>query len=205
MKLTVGRGIAVGGFAAAASMALLINGADAHHPEVAASSTCANGQAAVRINSSSWITDIPDHRYNPNIAISFDGAVIGSGSYVPSNGYAFTLLYGAPADGRTHTVRATAVGAFGPSGEYNGVGEYRETTVTLPVDCESTATTTTTAPTTTAPATTTTAAGSVTTTTGAGLGQTDVTTTTVPVAVGGVVETRPDAAVPVAVIPRFAG
>ena len=180
-------------------MALLINGADAHHPEVSASSTCASGQAAVRIDSASWISDIPDHRYNPNIAISFDGAVIGSGSYVPSNGYAFTLLYGAPADGRTHTVRATAVGAFGPSGEYGNIGEYRETTVTLPVNCASTATTTTTAP------TTTTTTAPVTTTTAAGLGATGVTTTTVPVIVGGVVETRPDAAVPVAVIPRFAG
>ena len=159
MKLTAGRGIAIGGFAAAASMALLINGADAHHPEVSASATCASGSSAVRIDSSSWITDNPDHRYNANISISWDGTVIGSGAYLPTNSYEFILLYTAPADGTTHTVRATAAAGFGPVGEFDGVGEFRETTVTLPVDCTSTATTTT------APATTTTAARTATTTT----------------------------------------
>ena len=159
----------------------------------------------MRIDSTSWITDLNDHRYNANVAISFDGAVVGSGAYLPGNGYGFTLLYSTPADGRAHTVRATAVAGFGPTGEFGGVGEFRETTVTLPVDCSSTATTTTT---TTPPGTvtTTTAPGSVTTTVpGANSGIDLTTTTAVPVVVGGIIETRPDAAVPVAVIPRFAG
>lgn len=197
MKLTAGRITAIGGLAAAASMVFLVAGADAHHPEVTTSAVCVNGRAQVRIDTASWVTDVPDHRYNSNVSVSWDGTVVGSGAFLPSNNYAFSITYTTNADGSTHTVRATAIAAWGPNGEYGFPGEYREATVTLPTNCV--ATTTTAAPTTTASGGTTTTAGNVATSTST------TTTTAVPVIVGGETETRPDVAPPIVVQPRFAG
>ena len=193
MKLTAGRIAAVGGLAATASMVLLMAGADAHHPEVSASAPCEDetGRALVQIKAESWSQAGygDEHRYNANVSVSFDGVTVGSGAFLPSNNFSFTVKYSAKADGATHTVRATAVAGFGPVGEFGSAGEFRESTVKLPIDCKETAPTTTT----TKPVTTTT-----TTTPPA-------TTTTVPTEVGGVVQSRPDVAAPIVVVPRFAG
>lgn len=195
MKLTAGRITAIGGLAATASMVLLMAGADAHHPEVSASSSCADGLARVRIDAVSWTTDTPDHRYNANVSISFDGATVGSGAFLPTNNYAFGVTLSIAADGATHTVRATALAGFGPAGEFGLQGEFREATVTLPVNCTVAVTTTTNA-----------APGATTTTVAANSGvDAGTPTTTVPVIVGGAIETRPDVAPPIVVQPRFAG
>lgn len=195
MKLTAGRITAIGGLTAAASLAFLVAGADAHHPEVSTSAVCSNGQAQVRINTASWETDTPEHRYNSNVQLSWDGTTIGGGAFLPSNNYAFSITYTTTADGSTHTVRATAVPAWGPNAEYGFPGEFRETTVTLPTNCV--------APTTTAAPTTTVGSTTVTTPTTTVAGTTP--TSTVPVIVGGETETRPDVAPPIALQPRFAG
>ncbi len=183
-----------------AAIALLPPGADAHHPEITASASCADGLATVRIVAVAWDSSTPDHRQNPDIGVSFGGQSVGRGAFLPGNGYTFTVVHQAPADGRTYTVRATSLAPWGVAGEYGSVGEYSQTRVTLPSNCE--APTTTSAPTTTVPATTSTAAPTTTTVSGSGSG---VTSTTAPAVVGGVVETRPDVAVPVNTPPRFAG
>lgn len=193
MKLTAGRITAIGGLAAASSLLLLVPSADAHHPEVSTSAVCVNGQAQVRIDTASWVTDTPEHRHNSDVRVAWDGTTVGSGAFLPSNNYAFSITYTVTADGSTHTVRATAIPAWGPSGEFGSPGEFRETTVTLPTNCV--VATTTTAP-------------SNTTTTVPDSGATTTTTTapaTVPVIVGGATETRPDVAPPIVVQPRFAG
>ena len=193
MKLTAGRVTAIGGLATAASLVLLMSGADAHHPEVSASASCADGQAVVRIAAISWVTDNEAHRYNSNVSVSFDGTVVGSGAFAPTT-FGFTVLHNAPADGASHVVRATAVAGFGPTGEFGSEGEFRETTVVLPVDCASTATT--------VPPTTTVV--SVTTVPSTGGSATTTTAGEVPVVVGGEVETRQPAN-PIVVLPKFAG
>ncbi len=196
MKLTAGRITAIGGLAATASMVLLMAGADAHHPEVSASSSCADGLARVRIDAVSWASDTPDHRYNANVSISFDGTTVGSGAFLPTNNFAFAITLSTAADGATHTVRATAVSGFGPAGEFGLQGEFREATVTLPANCTVVVTTTTTTAT----------PGATTTTVAANSGvDAGTPTTTVPVIVGGTIETRPDIAPPIVVQPRFAG
>lgn len=197
MKVTPGRIGAVGGLAAVAAIALLPPGADAHHPEISASAVCAAGLAEVRIVAAAWESDTPDHRQNPDVSVSFGGQSVGRGAFLPSNNYSFTVVHRAPADGRTYTVRATSVAPWGVAGEFGSAGEFTETTVTLPTNCEATPTT---APSTTqAPATTTTVAA------GSGSSVSVTTTTSGPAVVGGVVETRPVAPAPVVVQPRFAG
>ncbi len=201
MKVTTARIGVIGGVAAVAAITLLPPGADAHHPEITASAVCADGLAEVRIVAMAWQSTTPDHRYNPDIRVLFDGRQVGQGAFLPSNNYGFTIVHRAPADGRTYTVRATSNAPWGPSGEYGSTGEFTDTRVTLPADCDATAPTTTVAPTTTAAAPTTT---TTTTVAGGGAG-TIITTTTVPTVVGGVVETRPVAPAPIAVAPKFAG
>lgn len=199
MKLTAGRITAVGGLAATASLVFLMAGADAHHPELTASSVCSNGLAEVRINTFSWDTEDLGHRYNSNVEVTVGNVVAGRGAFTPANNYAFSLVYRTPADGSTRTVRATALVAWGPNGEFGYPGEFRDTTVTLPTNCVVAATT----------STTTTAPSGATTTTTAPTGATTTAPTTtaanVPVIVGGQTETRPDVAPPIVLQPRFAG
>jgi hypothetical protein len=162
--------------------------ADAHHPDIEAHTVCVDTSAKVTIDVTSWTeTDEPARRVDGNVSVSWDGAVVGHGAFTPENSYHFTVTLSLPADGTTHVANATAVAPFGPAGEYGYEGSYREVSVTLPTTCTPT---TTTAPTTTAAPTTTVA---------------PVTTTTAPtpVQVLGESVTRP--AVPVEVLPKFAG
>jgi hypothetical protein len=187
--------IVTGGFG------VLVRGADAHHPEVAATAVCANGTVQVSIRSTSWETDEAPRRYNSDVSISFDGVVVGRGAFLPTNGYTFTITTQAVPDGGSHIVRATALAAFGPAGEFGDAGAFREAAVTLPSGCQNGPSSTTTSPPTAT--TTTSIAPAPTSTTVAA----PSTTSTVPVAVGGIIETRPEAraALPVEVAPRFAG
>ena len=187
--------IVAGGFV------VLVRGADAHHPEVTATAVCANGTALVSIRSTSWETDEAPRRYNSDVSISFDGVIVGRGAFLPTNAYTFTTTTQVVPDGGSHIVRATAIAAFGPAGEFGDAGAFREVAVTLPTGCPNGPSTTTTSPPTVIP--TTSIAPAPTSTTVAA----PSTTSTVLVAVGGITETRPEAraAVPVEVVPRFAG
>jgi hypothetical protein len=172
----------------AAGLLTLTQLADAHHPEIEAVTVCENTTANVTFTVSSWAeTDEQPRRVNNDIVVSWDGVPIHNGQFTPGNSYKFTFTKSFPADGTTHVATATAAAAFGPNEEYGFEGEFRSVKVTMPEPCPPAATTTTTAPvvtTTTAPV---------------------VTTTTAPqvVQVLGESVTRP--AVPVEVLPRFAG
>lgn len=156
--------------------------ADAHYPTIEATAVCVDTEAQITIKVTSWQTDENAHRQNANISVSWDGVPVASGSFTPANGYAFTVAVMAPADGAAHTIVATAVAPFGPSGEFGFAGTTNETTVTLPKSC---APVPTTAPPTTAPPTT--------------------TVQQVVTEVLGTTVTRADVATPVEVLPRFAG
>ena len=182
--------IALTGVTAAAVglLALTTGVSDAHHPEVEVA--CISAPANIRVTSTAWDAPTLDERVNDNIEITFDGVPVGVGGFNAANNYTFTLDVVAPVSTGTHVVRATSLHPWGileNDPDPIGVGEFREATVVLPCGA-AIATTTTVAPTTTAPATT-----------------VPATTTTVPTEVGGVTVTRPPAAVPVDVNPRFAG
>lgn len=198
-----------------ATFALMMRGADAHHPEVTASAVCADGQSIVTIRATSWETDEAPRRHNNDVVVTFDAVVVGRGVFVPSNQYSFEIPYRTATDGATHTVRAAAVAPFGPQGEFGDAGSFRETTVTTPSNCSPAA-----APTTTIASTSTTvpvapgAPGGTTGTSttlpsapGTGAGTVTAPTPTVVVDVLGAAESRTGnaAAVPVEVLPRFAG
>ncbi len=196
LRLAIAAAVTVAG-----GFGVLVRSADAHHPEVAATAVCANGTALVSIRSTSWETDEASRRYNSDVSISVDGVVVGRGAFLPTNQYSFTITTQAVPDGGSHIVRATAVAAFGPAGEFGDAAAFREAAVTLPSGCPN------------GPSPTTTSPLSVTTTTSIAPTPTPTTvvatatTSTVPVAVGGIIETRPEAraASPVEVVPRFAG
>jgi hypothetical protein len=173
----------VGALAALPALGLLAvtQLADAHHPEVEASAVCSNDIANVSVKVTSWTADEPPRRANSLVSVSWDGVQKATGSFTAANDYTFSVALAVPADGTTHTVTATAVNPFGPAGEYGFEGSFRETSVTLPTDC--------TPPTTT-----------VTTTTAA-----PQPVEVQPAEVLGTSVTRPDVAVPVEVLPRFAG
>lgn len=132
----------------------ILRSADAHFPGVEVTVECVDVRATLRVLVVSWNTDEPDRRYNDRVRVDIDGTPIGEGQFLPSNEFAFTLTTTLPADGRTVTVRATAVNDFGPNHEHGFAGTFRETRATLPESCvpATTATTTTTTTTTTRPA-----------------------------------------------------
>ena len=178
-------GVAV---AAAGLLALTQGGADAHHPEVEV--TCLSAPATIRVTATAWDAPTLDERVNDNVEITFDGVPVGVGGFNAANDYTFTLDVVAPVETGTHVVRATSLHPWGSQEDDPdpvGIGEFRETTVTLPCGVV-----TTTAPVTTLAPTTTTTAPAPTTTAPA-------PTTTVPTEVEGVTVTRPDVATPVAV------
>ncbi len=179
-------------FLPAAGLLAVTQLADAHHPEIAATTVCLDTTARVTINVNSWAdTDEPARRVDRDISVTWDGQVVGRGEFSPANNYRFTVVLTVPADGTTHVATATAEAPFGPNGEYGFQGEFRSVTVKLPTPCvpAPTTTTTTTTSTTTAPPPV-----------------VNVPTTTAPeTQVLGETVTRPAVAVPVEVLPRFAG
>jgi hypothetical protein len=191
---------AVAGVASVAAIAgavLLAPGAaDAHHPEVDVS--CISAAGMIRIAAVAWDAPTEIERLNDYIEIRFDGRVVHIGEFSRANNYSFTFDYDASgAAPGPHVVRATSVHGWGPDEadpDPIGIGAYREDTIVLPCATWPTTTTTTTSTSTT---TTTTVAAPTTTA--------PVTTTTIAATVGGVVELRPEPAVAVPTLPRFAG
>jgi len=170
--------------------------ADAHYPDISATTACVDTRAQVTIEVTSWTeTNEPLLRVDRDITVTWDSQLVGRGEFTPANNYHFTVVLTVPADGTTHIATATAVAPFGPNGEYGFEGSFRQVSVTLPATCPPPPTTTVAPPptTTVAPPPTTTVAPPPTTTTGP---QTEVLGETV---------TRPAVAVPVEVLPRFAG
>ena len=170
----------VGSVAATAALAgalfLTTQGADAHHADVAV--VCLAAPATIRVTAVAWDAPTADGRVNNAIVITFDGAVTFTGSFNAANGYTFSTDFVAPVATGTHVVRATAASGWGPDASID-IGEFREATIALP--CGPPPSTTTSLP--AAP-----------------------TTTVLPVEVLGTTVTRPpDIAVPVDVLPRFAG
>ena len=167
--------------------------ADAHYPDISAATACVDTKAQVTIEVTSWTeTNEPLLRVDRDISVTWDSQLVGRGEFTPANNYHFTVVLTVPADGTTHVATATAVAPFGPNGEYGFAGTFRQVSVTLPVTCRP-ATTTASPTTTVAPPPTTTTVAPPPTTTGP---QTEVLGETV---------TRPAVAVPVEVLPRFAG
>ncbi len=175
--------------------------ADAHYPDISATAACLDTRAQVTIEVTSWTeTNEPLLRVDRDITVTWDSQLVGRGEFTPANNYHFTVVLTVPADGSTHVATATAVAPFGPNGEYGFAGSFRQVSVTLPVTCLP-ATTTTASPTTTvAPPPTTTVAPPPTTTVAP-----PPTTTGPQTEVLGETVTRPAVAVPVEVLPRFAG
>jgi hypothetical protein len=166
--------------------------AAAHHPEIQATPQCVSGTLArITVTTSAWATPDASHRINSNVQLTV-GSQTFPGAFTAANGYQFSVTLDVPANGATYTARATAVAPWGPNGEFGSAGEFRETTVTAPLECvvapttSTTSTTSTTVPTTTLPPTT--PSSSVAPTTAA------VTTTapptTIGVQVGGIIEER---------------
>jgi len=180
--LVVG-GIAVGTtLLAAAALAITGGAADAHHADV--SVLCLAAPGTVRITATAWDAPTPEGRINHSIAIAYDGATVATGAFTAENGYSFTIDFVAPDATGSHTVRATATSAWGPNETIRETGEVREATVSLPCG----------------PALVLPEVVVVTTT------STTSTTSTVPVEVLDSTVTRvPAAALPVEVLPRFAG
>jgi hypothetical protein len=148
------------GAAVVVTLALGITAASAHHPDVVATNVCVNGTPSIQVTASAWVTDWgDDHRVNHNVRIDVTGNGVnltGSGAFAGPS-YAFTRTFAvAGAEGKTLTVRATAVVPWGPNEEFGSAGTFSETTVTVANPCPvSTTTTTTTPPSTTAAPTTT--------------------------------------------------
>jgi hypothetical protein len=126
-------------FLASVSTALLLitNPAYAHHPEISAEAICDAeiGSVVINYTSTAWDSGDPASRENARIDISFDGGVVGTGSYEAPD-YSFSDSKAAPAGssaGDVVTVTATAVADWGNG---SAGGDSRSTTVTIPEgDC----------------------------------------------------------------------
>lgn len=117
---------------------LLSSAAYAHHPEIEAEAVCepTTGDVTINYTSEAWnpygVNDV--YRENPLIEIDFDGTVVGSGAFEPTD-YAFSGSAPAPAGsmaGDTVVVTATAIGTWGDG---QPGGDFRSTNVTIPDDC----------------------------------------------------------------------
>lgn len=173
--------LVVGSASVAALILTTVGAADAHHADV--SVVCLAAPATIRITATAWDAPTAEGRVNHAIVITFDEQVVATKAFDAENNYTFTVDFVAPTTTGTHVVRATATRPWGPNETINDIGATREATIDLPCGPAVPA------PTTTVVATT-----------------TSTTTTTAPPEVLGVTETRPpETAVPVEVLPRFAG
>jgi len=138
-----------------AGMAMVFAGpASAHHPDITvATGECRDGVPTIVITSTAWPNADPARRVNPSIGITIDGVQVATGAFAAPD-YSFTRIV--PTTAGPHVVRATALAAWGPDGEFGNVGEYSEVSVVVAPCPEGSTTTasTTTASTTTASSTT---------------------------------------------------
>lgn len=108
----------------------------AHHPNVTASAACSNGVAVINYTASSWDPGNPNgDGDNPEIDIKFNGVVLASGAFLPTQTPPdqFSGTVNAPQGATTVDVQAIAVGIWGdgyPAGDVSGI-----VTVTIPTDC----------------------------------------------------------------------
>ena len=121
--------------------------ASAHHPEISAQISCGEtGTVVVSFVATSWTTPEADRRVNSSVAVDIVVAGvttrITTGAFTVGDGYRFggTATLARPTAGVV--VRATALAAFGPQGEYGSQGASRETTVLALPMCPDGATTT---------------------------------------------------------------
>lgn len=125
----------------------------AHHPEITAEPDC-NG--VVVAHAEAWETDNADHRYNDNVQIAYrivgagSGATgasfipVATGKFLPENNYQFTVAFSVSTSIKQIVVRATALNDWGPNHQFKGDSDFREVTVTLPLNCNDIVETTTT-------------------------------------------------------------
>lgn len=133
---------------------LITEQASAHHPEITAEAECSNGLTSVTVaHAEAWQTEDEDHRYNDSIQIAYRAVddisftSVGTGKFLPSNGYKFSLAFSVPTSAKQIVVRATALANWGPQQQFQGDSDFREVTVDLPLNCNDLIETTTTTPT----------------------------------------------------------
>ena len=121
-------------FVTSAGLLAFAPGASAHHPEISAQISCGEtGTVVVSFVATSWTTPEADRRVNSSVAVDIVVAGvttrITTGAFTVGDGYRFggTATLARPTAGVV--VRATALAAFGPHGEYGSQGASRETTV----------------------------------------------------------------------------
>lgn len=135
--------------------------ASAHHPEVEVVTLCPEGIPTIDVTAKAWESApfgmSEDHRINTDILVEVDGPSLHleqSGAFVAPN-YSFTSRFALPTStiGQTLTVTVTAIGNWGPNGEYPSYpSPTDEAFVTIPPTCDGGtggSSTTTEAPTTT--------------------------------------------------------
>ena len=138
--------------------------------------TCLAWPATVRVTATAWDAPTLDERVNHDVQVAFDGVPVATGQFLATNGYTFTLDFEAPVATGTHVVRVTTLARWGANeDDLHPIGVGEYREATVTLPCGE-------APTTTA-----------------------APTTTVPTEVKDVQVTRPPAAVPVEVLPKFAG
>jgi hypothetical protein len=123
-------------FLVSTTLLLITNTAYAHHPTISAEAVCDAhiGSVVINYTSTAWDSGDPVSRENAQIDVSFDGSVVGTGSYEAPD-YSFSGSEAAPAGssvGDVVTVTATAVADWG-NGTAAG-GSSSSTTVTIPED-----------------------------------------------------------------------
>lgn len=139
-------GTAFIGAATVAGLIVMSGQADAHHPEVSASSICVDSDASlVTIDVKAWDTyddghSVEDERkVNNRVVVTLrnkDSQItVGEGKFSHDNGYRFALQTIQPNAAGSVTVRVTSVVGWGTDESFTGAGEFREATVDLSDDC----------------------------------------------------------------------